>query len=70
MMKRNLKHFPASASGFRLEERNEDIPVDSNSRERQKSIARAQVISKRFVMDKAMCRCGAMPSPSLPLEPT
>lgn len=58
MMKGNLKHFPGSASGFRLEERNEDIHVDRNFRERHKSIATAQVIRKRFVMDKAMCRCG------------
>lgn len=68
MMKGNLKHFPGSASGFRLEERNEDIPVARNFRERHKSAARAQVISKRFVM--AMCRCGAVQSLSLPLEPT
>lgn len=52
MMKGNWNSFPGSASGFRLQEGNEDSAVDGKLGRRHKSFARAQVLVKRFVKDK------------------
>lgn len=52
MMKGNWNSFPGSASGFRLQEGNEDSAVDGKLGRRHKSFAGAQVLVKRFVKDK------------------